>query len=51
MNRASDGSSDFTDSALLPDVPTELNVELALENVWMIDGIILLVMSDTAQMD
>lgn len=28
-------------------MPTEHNVELALENVWMIDGFILLVMKDT----
>lgn len=41
---------DFTDSALLPNMTTELNVKLALEDVWMIDGIILLVMKDTAQM-
>lgn len=27
----------------------ELNVKLALRDVWMTDGIILLVMTDTAQ--
>lgn len=31
-------------------MPTELNVKLALEDVWMNDGVILLVMKDAAKM-
>lgn len=41
---------EFTDSALLPNMPTELNVKLVLEDVWMTDGITLLIIKETTQM-
>lgn len=31
-------------------MPAELNVKLALENVWMVDGILPVVMKDAAKM-